>query len=66
MGVLHEGGLPVIFGLTLALVLLAIIVDSVRHRRLHPAFGWGGSLIVLSVPARIMLAGTPAWNSFAQ
>lgn len=63
---LRAGGLPVIFGLTLALVLLAIVVDTVRHRRLHPAFGWGGALIVVSVPGRIMLAGTPAWNSFAQ
>jgi hypothetical protein len=62
----HDGGLPVIFGLTVALVLLAVVVDTVRHRRLHPAFGWGGALVVLSVPARIMLAGTPAWTSFAQ
>jgi uncharacterized membrane protein YozB (DUF420 family) len=60
-----QGGLPVIFGLMLLIMLVCIAIDTVRNRRLHPAFGWGGALVVLSVPARIALAGTDGWNRFA-
>ena len=61
----QQGGLPVIFGLVLLGVILCIVVDTVRNRRLHPAFGWGGGFVVLSVPLRILLAGSSAWLKFA-
>jgi len=62
---IREGGLPVIFGLTLLAVVACIVIDTVRNRRLHPAFGWGGALVVASVPLRVAVAGTEGWNRFA-
>jgi uncharacterized membrane protein YozB (DUF420 family) len=62
---LRQGGLPVIFGLMLISVLACVVIDTWRHRRLHPAFGWGGALVLLAVPARVLLAGTDTWNRFA-
>lgn len=31
-----------------ASVLLCVCIDAVRHRRLHPAFAWSGSLVLVS------------------
>lgn len=63
---MRSGGLPMFLGLTVAAVLLAAAIDTVRHRRLHPAFGWGGAFVIVMMPLRIAVAGTAAWNSFAQ
>jgi hypothetical protein len=62
---LHDRGLPAFFALNLLLVLACIAVDTWRHRRMHPAFGWGGAAVILSVPARIAMAGTAWWTVFA-
>lgn len=65
IGAVAQGGLPVIFGLMLLIVVACVVIDTLRNRRLHPAFGWGGALVVLSVPGRIALAGTEGWQRFA-
>ena len=62
---IKQGGLPMIIVLTLLPVSICVAVDTVRNRRLHPAFGWGGALVVVSWPLRLMLAGTAAWTQFA-
>jgi hypothetical protein len=62
---IQQGGLPVVFGLTVLSVIICVVVDTVKNRRLHPAFGWGGTLVVASVPLRLILAGTAAWTQFA-
>jgi hypothetical protein len=62
---LQAGGIPVFFGLTDLVVLSCVMYDTVKNRRLHPAFGWGMLLIVASQPLRLMLSGTPAWQQFA-
>jgi hypothetical protein len=31
----------------------------------HPVYVWGGTLVVLSVPIRLAISGTPAWTAFA-
>lgn len=62
---IQQGGLPVVFGLTVLSVIICVVVDTVRNRRLHPAFGWGGTLVVASVPLRLLLARTAAWKQFA-
>jgi hypothetical protein len=54
------------FGLTdLFLVPLAIWDFRTRHR-LHPVTLWGGLLLVVSQPLRLMVSGTPAWLAFAK
>lgn len=62
---IQHGGLLVFFGLTDLLILLCVAYDSARHRRLHPAFAWGGALVLASVPLRLWVMGTPAWKRFA-
>jgi hypothetical protein len=54
------------FLLTDLVLVSAIAYDSIKHRRLHPAFVWAGLLVVLSYPLRLMVAGTGAWMSFAR
>ena len=53
------------FGLTDVFILVCLIYDRVVRGRIHPAFIWGGLLIVLSQPLRLLLAGTDAWLAFA-
>ena len=63
---IRHGGIPVFFGLTDLLILLCIGFDTVKNRRLHPAFGFGFLLVIGSQAFRIWLAGTPQWMQFAQ
>jgi hypothetical protein len=62
---LKEVGLPAFFGGMIACVLVVVAIDTIRHRRLHPAFGWGAALIIAAVPGRIALAQSDAWVSIA-
>jgi uncharacterized membrane protein YozB (DUF420 family) len=63
--VLHSGGPAVFIGLTVLLILACVAVDTIRNRRLHPAFGWGAGLLILSFPLRMFLGNTEAWQRFA-
>lgn len=65
IGLISAGGLPAFFALNDLAVLACVAYDSARHRRLHPAFGWGALLIIASQPLRLAVAGTPAWLQFA-
>lgn len=58
-------GIPVFLGITDLFIISALIYDRVRNGRIHPAFLWGGLFVMLSHPARILFAGTPAWHSIA-
>jgi len=62
---IHDGGLMMNFGLTNLLIILFVAYDSVKHRRLHPAFGWGAALVLVSLPLRLWVMGTPTWMRFA-
>jgi hypothetical protein len=58
-------GPPVFFGLSDLFIVALLIYDLTTRRRVHPATIWGGLLIVASQPLRLIIAGTPAWMSFA-
>ena len=62
---LKQAGLPAFFAVTIVCVILIVSIDTVRHRRLHPAFGWGAALIIAAVPARIAFAQSNTWLSMA-
>jgi hypothetical protein len=62
---LQRGGLPMFFLATDVLLLAFVAMDTVRHRRLHPAYAWGFGLVLLSQVARFAGAGTPQWIAFA-
>ena len=53
------------FGLTDLFIVVCLAYDLVVRGRIHPAFIWGGLLIVLSQPLRLLIAGTDAWLAFA-
>jgi hypothetical protein len=58
-------GPPLFIGLTDALVVAFVVWDTLRNRRLHPAFGWGTLFLFASQPLRMLLAHTAAWSEFA-
>jgi hypothetical protein len=64
-GLLPYGPLA-FFGLAFVFLLVAIVYDLRSRRRVHPTYAWGGALLVLSVPLRLMMSGTEAWRQFAQ
>jgi hypothetical protein len=59
-------GPPAFFGLTIGLLLIAVAYDLISRRRVHPAYIFGGGLLALSVPARLMISGTEGWMRFAE
>lgn len=65
MEFIATGGPLVFFGLTDLVILAVIAIDTVRNRRLHPAFAWGALLVIASQPLRLMLSGTDVWMRFA-
>jgi energy-converting hydrogenase Eha subunit A len=65
IGWISAHGLPAIFGIQDAVLVLCIAYDTAIHRRLHRAFLWGGLWIILSLPLRMAVASTTAWTSFA-
>lgn len=60
-----ERGPIAFFGLTDAFVLACFAYDLATRRRVHPAFLWGGLLLVASQPLRLMAAGTDTWMGIA-
>ena len=55
------------FGLTILPVLaLGAIYDVLTRRRVHPAYLWGGALLIVSVPVRLMVSSTEAWHRLAE
>jgi hypothetical protein len=60
-----NGGALAFFGLTDLCILACVAVDTIRNRRLHPAFLWGTLFIIAAQPLRLMLAGTAIWLKFA-
>jgi hypothetical protein len=66
IALIQQGGPPVFFGLALAVVLLCIAIDSAMNRRLHPAFFWGGALILAMLPLRLLVATSEWWHELAR
>jgi hypothetical protein len=62
---IHQSGPPAFFGLTDLFVVVAIGHDFLTRRRVHPAYLWGGLLIIVLQALRLLISGTPAWLAFA-
>ncbi|WP_017460284.1 hypothetical protein [Dyella ginsengisoli] len=45
-------------------LVLCVGIDTLRHRRLHPAFAIGGAIFVLVMQAAFFAMQTPAWRDF--
>jgi hypothetical protein len=44
--------------------LACILYDTIKHRRLHPAFGWGGPVLLASFPAFMLVGASDSWLTF--
>ena len=64
-GVLPLGPLA-FYAIGFLILFAGVIYDYVSRGRVHPVYVWGGGLLVLSVPARLLLSGTSAWKAVAQ
>jgi hypothetical protein len=58
-------GPPAFFGLTDIFVVACLIYDYKTLGRVHRATAIGALILVASQPLRLIIAGTPAWLSFA-
>jgi hypothetical protein len=63
-GVLPYGP-PAFFGLTDLFLLAGIVWDKWTRGRVHPAYVWGGLVLVLSQPLRLVVSGTDTWMRIA-
>lgn len=54
------------FGLTDLFVAALAIWDFRSRGRLHPVALWGGLLIIVSQPLRLVISGTQGWLAFAR
>ncbi len=61
----RHAGIVAYFSTTILLVLACVAYDTIKHRRLHPAFAWGAGLIIVSWPLRLALTTTATWMAFA-
>ena len=61
-----EYGPLAFFGLADLIAVACVVYDAVIFRRVHPAYAWGGMLLVASHPARLVIARTGLWIVFAR
>ena len=59
------GGPLAFFGLTDLCLIGFVLFDTLKNRKLHPVFLWGGLVFIASQPLRLLLAGTHTWIQFA-
>jgi hypothetical protein len=45
-------------------VIICALIDTVRNRRLHPAFGWGGAIAIGALNLAYVIAISPEWLRF--
>ena len=65
-GLFSVGGLWGLVGFAEIVPMTFILFDTVRSRRLHAAFAWGGLGIVLSWPTFLLVGSTGFWLRFAE
>jgi len=58
---IQSGGLLTVFGLPDLFMVACVTYDTLRHRRLHPAFAWGALLSIAWPVLAIWIGGSSAW-----
>jgi len=59
-------GPPAFFGLSFLFVVAGAIYDFVSRGRVHKVYLWGGAIIIASIPLRLAIGNTSAWQAFAK
>jgi hypothetical protein len=54
------------FVLTDVFIVAGVVYDLASRRRVHPAYTWGGVLIVASQPLRLVVGQTDTWRAVAR
>jgi hypothetical protein len=57
-----SGGLLSVFGLLDLFIVVCVLYDTLRHRRLHPAFAWGALWSMVWPLLAIMVGGSSGWG----
>lgn len=65
IGFIENNGALAFYGLSDLCVVALVVYDTIKQRRLHPAYFWGASLLIVSHPLRIMFARTDIWLGIA-
>lgn len=63
---IQSNGALAFYGLPDLCVVAVFGYDTIKQRRLHPAYFWGALLLIASHPLRIMLSNTDIWVRFAE
>jgi hypothetical protein len=58
---LNIHGLQSIFLYLAGFLLLVVGIDTFRYRRLHPAFGWGASLLLVVIELGVIASTSDQW-----
>jgi hypothetical protein len=45
-------------------VIVCALIDTVRNHRLHPAFGWGGAIVIGALHLAYLIATSQEWLRF--
>lgn len=64
-GILPLGPL-VFFGLSFLFAVAGMVYDWTSRGRIHRVYAYGAPIIALSVPLRLAISTTPAWQAFAR
>jgi hypothetical protein len=59
-------GPPVFFGLSFMFAVAGMAYDWTSRGRIHRVYAYGAPIIAVSVPLRLALSSTTAWQSFAR
>jgi hypothetical protein len=59
-------GPPAFFTLAFLFILAGVVYDKASRGRVHPVYAWGGTILVISVPLRLLISRTDAWKRVAQ
>ena len=54
------------FVLTDVFIAAGVVYDLASRRRVHPAYTWGGVLIVASQPLRLVVGQSDTWRAVAR
>jgi hypothetical protein len=65
VGFIQNNGPLAFYGLPDLCVVALVVYDTIKQRRLHPAYLWGATLLIASHPLRIMFARTDTWLGIA-
>lgn len=61
---LHAGGVWEMVGFTEITPVVCILYDTIKYRRLHPGFAWGGLALLSSLPLFMVIGSTNVWLNF--